>query len=654
MVKLGLASKMLLVVCLPLLALLFFSMRYVYDRYQTEQSMSAAQLRLSVVQQASTLAHELQKERGMSAGFIGSSGKKFAEALPAQRAVVDKLVGSAALTGLAQVQQDLAQLGTMRSNVTSLSAKVGDVVAFYSGTIGHLLSVVDAVSVGNQDATLAMQTGAFAAYLQSKERVGLERATLSNVFARDAFTPALLQQFIALLSAQKVYLERFSAIATESQKALLAELDRQPVMLKVGELEQLALARAQTGGFGVDAEQWFALITDKINLLRQGEEKLFTQLAEHIEAKRQASQQAFWWALAGMLLCLFVTTLVSWKVVRDLHLGFGHLHHTFRKLVQDNDLTVRVKWQSSDELGTLARDLNHFLQHLESLLLEVRRSCDVLTQSAAHSGAVIAEVNAGVVKGVERVDLVATATTEMASTVAEIARNATHTSEATHQAIERARLGDREVERTVETIQQLADTLDSTRDVINTLHQSTTQVGDALTLIKQISGRTNLLALNAAIEAARAGESGRGFAVVADEVRSLAARTQQAADDIEAMLMRLREGADQAVSAMALGSEQAGRSVEEARSAGSEIGDIVGQVSLVNDMTGQVATATEQQRHVTDDIQENVMTIREVYTEHMQHAATLQQSSLELDTLARELASRVASFRLGHGGATHH
>lgn len=130
--------------------------------------------------------------------------------------------------------------------------------------------------------------------------------------------------------------------------------------------------------------------------------------------------------------------------------------------------------------------------------------------------------------------------------------------------------------------------------------------------------------------------------------------TQQAADDIEAMLMRLWEGADQAVSAMALGSEQAGRSVEEARSAGSEIGDIVGQVSLVNDMTGQVATATEQQRHVTDDIQENVMTIREVYTEHMQHAATLQQSSLELDTLARELASRVASFRLGHGGATHH
>ncbi len=286
-------------------------------------------------------------------------------------------------------------------------------------------------------------------------------------------------------------------------------------------------------------------------------------------------------------------------------------------------------------------------------MLEVRRSCEILTRSASNSSEVIAEVNEGVVRGVGQVELVATAATEMASTVAEIARNATQTSLATQQAIGRARQGDKEVDQTIAAIEQVAGTLDETRLLVNNLHQDTESAVEALNLIKQISDRTNLLALNAAIEAARAGESGRGFAVVADEVRSLAARTQQAADDIEQMLSRLRAGARQAVVAMQSGSEQAGLSVSEAQRAGHELTDIVNEVRKVSDMTAQVATATEQQRYVTDDIQHNVMTIREVYEAHRQHSVTLQQNSVELDQLARELAGRIASFKLLERASPH-
>ena len=125
----------------------------------------------------------------------------------------------------------------------------------------------------------------------------------------------------------------------------------------------------------------------------------------------------------------------------------------------------------------------------------------------------------------------------------------------------------------------MAGSLDQTRVLVNNLHQDTELAAPALKLIKQISDRTNLLALNAAIEAARAGESGRGFAVVADEVRSLASRTQQAANDIEQMLSRLRAGASQAVVAMQSGSEQARFSVSEAQRAGGELTDIVNEVT---------------------------------------------------------------------------
>ena len=637
--KLGLAHKMLLVVCLPLLALLFFSGRYVYERYQVEQEMSQAQAALYVVREAAQLAHELQKERGMSAGFLGSGGNKFRDALPAQRKLVDTLLvrfhEDPALLALGEVQQALTGLTAMRERVGALGVEVAEQVGFYSRLISQLLAVVDQVSLNSQDATIALQTNAYAAFLQSKERMGLERATLSNVFGRDHFTPALLQQFISLLAAQNTYLERFQAVASPSQRQLLADSLTSPLVAKVAAMEQLALDKATTGGFGVDAEAWFALSTDKIGLLKESEDRLYQQLFERVEQMRAKSASDFWWAALGVLLCVALTTFVCWRVVRDLHLGFMALHQTFKRLVQENDLTVRVNWRSGDELGALAQDLNHFLAHLEGLLLAVRRSCEVLARSAATSADVIAEVNAGVVKGFGQVDLVAT--------VAEIARNATQTSLATQQAIGRARQGDKEVDQTIDAIQLVAGTLANTQQLMDSLYQDTESVGEALNLIKQISDRTNLLALNAAIEAARAGESGRGFAVVAEELRALASRTQQAAEDIERMLSRLRQGADQAVTAMHLGTEQAGLSVTEAKRAGSEL----------SDMTAQVATATEEQRYVTDDIQHNVMTIREVYEAHRLHSETLQQNSAELDLLARELAGRIASFKLMDRPSSH-
>ncbi|HHQ4777515.1 TPA: methyl-accepting chemotaxis protein [Aeromonas veronii] len=655
--RLGLAGKMLLAICLPLLALLFFASHYAYDRYRVTHEMAQALQQLTVVERSAQLVHELQKERGMSAGFIGSEGRKFADALPRQRQQVDEAISrfQGLERGSVHEQADLglSELTGIRDQVDKLAIEAPRQVAFYSQLIASLLKVVDEISLRSQDAAIALQTNAYAAFLQNKERMGMERATLSNVFAKGSFTPATLQQFMSLLSAQQSYLERFRAAASPAQQRLLEQIEKSPVIAEVAKYEQLALDKMTEGGFGVDPERWFAVSTEKIDLLKQGEDQLYQQLFERVEQMESESQRNFWWGSMVVLCCLLLTSLISWKVLRDVHLGFVALHRTFSRLVNDNDLTVRVNWKSGDELGALARDLNRFLQHLEGLLLEVRRSCEILTRSASNSSEVIAEVNEGVVRGVGQVELVATAATEMASTVAEIARNATQTSLATQQAIGRARQGDKEVDQTIAAIEQVAGTLDETRLLVNNLHQDTESAVEALNLIKQISDRTNLLALNAAIEAARAGESGRGFAVVADEVRSLAARTQQAADDIEQMLSRLRAGARQAVVAMQSGSEQAGLSVSEAQRAGHELTDIVNEVRKVSDMTAQVATATEQQRYVTDDIQHNVMTIREVYEAHRQHSVTLQQNSVELDQLARELAGRIASFKLLERASPH-
>lgn len=652
MKNLGLARKMLLAITLPLFALIFFSGHYIYDKYVAERKMQQALQQLSVLQSSAQVVHELQKERGMSAGFLGSSGKNFSDTLPQQRQAVDAALNRFQSQGSnvvhAQISQKITQLPAIREQVSQLKISTAQQVSFYTDLIAALLKVVDEISLHSQNAEVALQTNAYAAFLQNKERMGLERAILSNVFAQNQFTPATLQQFMSLLSAQHSYLERFSAVATPAQQALLNRILNQPVMKEVEQYEQLALKQMSTGNFNVNPEKWFALSTEKIELLKQGEDQLFEQLFQQVELMQNQSLRNFWFGTFTVLACILITILVSVRVLRDIHQGFLALHQTLSRLVNDNDLTIRVKWQSGDELGSIAKDLNHFLQHLEGLLLKVRQSCSVLTHSASHSNAVIADVNEGLVRGVDQVGQVATAATEMAATIAEIARNATQTAQATQQAINRAHQGDKEVDQTIVAIEKVAGTLEQSCLLVNNLHQDTESAVEALNLIKQISDRTNLLALNAAIEAARAGDTGRGFAVVADEVRSLAGRTQQAADDIEQMLSRLQQGARQAVVAMQSGSQQATLSVTEAQRAGTELTDIVNDVRKVNDMTAQVASATEQQRCVTDDIQSNMITIREVYEAHSEHAITLQQNIAELEALAQELTHSLANFKLNN------
>ena len=156
----------------------------------------------------------------------------------------------------------------------------------------------------------------------------MERATLSNVFAKDSFTPAALQQFMSLLASQQSYLERFRAVATDEQIGLLDTLLQSPVMGEVSKLEQVALEKMAQGGFGVDPEQWFAVSTKKIDLLKQGEDQLYQQLFEGVAQMQISSQHNFWWGTLAVLVCLLLTCLISWKVLRDLHLGFVALHRT--------------------------------------------------------------------------------------------------------------------------------------------------------------------------------------------------------------------------------------------------------------------------------------------------------------------------------------
>ncbi len=205
---------------------------------------------------------------------------------------------------------------------------------------------------------------------------------------------------------------------------------------------------------------------------------------------------------------------------------------------------------------------------------------------------------------------VAAAMDQMVSTIQEVARNTTEAAQAAQQARERASCGKQVVDHTIANIDHIARTVENASNVLEGLQQETGNIGKILDVIRDIAEQTNLLALNAAIEAARAGEQGRGFAVVADEVRSLANRTQQSTQEIQAMIERLQEGSQNAVREMENGRNQAKQGVEQVNKAGELLEEINGMVVNISDMNTMIASAIEEQSAVTSEINENVSAIR--------------------------------------------
>lgn len=181
---------------------------------------------------------------------------------------------------------------------------------------------------------------------------------------------------------------------------------------------------------------------------------------------------------------------------------------------------------------------------------------------------------------------------------------------------------------------------------LENLKQETNQVGSILDVIRGIAGQTNLLALNAAIEAARAGEHGRGFAVVADEVRSLASRTQESTEEIQAMISKLQSEAQRSVNAMQLNIEDAESTAGKTQEAGVALDSISSSVGTILDMNVKIASASEEQSMVAQQISDNIGTVYQTAVDTVKGSEETLNSARELSALANDLSNIMKQFKV--------
>ena len=539
--------KMKLIIALQplLLALCWFAGSGIWTRIETERQMENIAQLTALARSAGNVVHELQKERGMSVGFLGAEGKTFKDELNAQRALTDReievfvdslsdtaLQAGDVTTSVAAFKKNILSLATLRKKVTQLGLPASEVVKFYTNVIADVLNFVGRLGTLTDSGDMANSFAAYYNLLNLKEQAGIERALLANIFSSGHFADGQLHQLSDVVSKQNVWLAQSLRLSPPEQAAMLNSRLQSTDATQALSLREAAFSHAANGGFDVDPTVWFKVQTQRIEVMRQIENVAANLLWESAIKLAQDARKNWQIYMAVSLLALLASLAFAGAIALNMHRQFSD---TLNKIAGMNgDLTQRLATPGKDELSSLNRAYNTMLENIQHIVQEIKQGSLVLYDASS-------SITAGNQDLAQRTD-------EQAASIVEAVASMEQLSTTITQTADNAREAELLTIRLEKEVRQASNVASAANQSMGDIRSSSEKISTIVTSIDDISFQTNLLALNAAVEAARAGEMGRGFAVVASEVRNLSQRCAKEANQIRELvaqnMVKISEGVE--------------------------------------------------------------------------------------------------------------
>lgn len=359
-----------LALALPILGLLFFAAWTVLGYHKIASDTSELHNMASLAPAVGAVVHELQQERGVSAGYAGSRGKEFEDRLLDRRVSTDGQVrfyydaldnlreqGDPRLRRqIAIAQSRVGALPGLRRAVSDFQIDADELIEHYSATIDDLIGILRVMLLEGSNAELSRSLNAYMQIVLAKEMSGIERAVGAAQLASGRFDGAGHARLISLIDRQTLHLEQFRYFASAAQSALLDSALAIPETAEIERMRRIVIV--SKGGQllrKIESTRWFDTQTRKIDQLKSVEDRLAADLIQHardIEADARGTAATLNFAI---LMMLILTVAVAAMLARGIIDPIARVTRTLNRLAANDETVDITDDRRGDEIGDMAR-----------------------------------------------------------------------------------------------------------------------------------------------------------------------------------------------------------------------------------------------------------------------------------------------------------
>ncbi|GAA4423907.1 methyl-accepting chemotaxis protein [Bremerella cremea] len=656
-----------LLLIVTIFPLFLFAWWQVKGNWDTYVSASRTPEIVDVTNYLGDLTHELQKERGMSAGFLASKGSAFSSELKDQRLLTDKVIAELpnvlalgerhrliTAEDATRINQAVDDVKKARLDVNAMSP-APPILATYTGCINQNLNQAIRCSESVTDGELVRILIAAQSLAFAKEFAGLERARVSQALGSKKADKKLRHTIAELKRAQEEHLRHFDSLVSSELREMLANAAQAEHAQRAAEISGIVVASNDSDQFHINPSEWWRVQTARLGDYRA------IQMEQGNQIKTRASEianSAFFKFLSMLLISgsvLLAGIGLGLYSTHSITSGTKKLVHAIRDIATGKASFDTRLPEGDHELGQIATSFNQVLERLTEAGKICAGSATTLAASGEQLTAEAESIKRDLTKSRDRSEVITKDVARMfekiqeaSSSIRSVTNSLTDASSSIQNLVNVMENATQHANEVSSATQSASKIVSDNSNNFDRLVTAASEIGDVVGLIKQIAEQTNLLSLNATIEASRAGEAGKGFAVVATEVKDLANQTASAIQTVEQRIAAIQqttristESTKQVVSLfenlLGTTNELAELTAQQGRSAASLCSEVEGVVRRSTEARASMDSSVEE----TDAINRELASIDSLLEDSVHGIMNTYDASLALSELACNMKEKM-------------